>query len=97
MAYAYADTKVKNIDSKIKPNYVYNRRVLCPHNTDNLHEIKVINSLVTLNKEGVVRVQHPTISLIKLRGLDSNEFKEEFESVSDIREGYFGLQREIFR
>jgi len=32
----------------------------CPHdNTDNLHEIIVMNFLVSLNKEGVARVQHP--------------------------------------
>jgi len=36
-------------------------------------------------------------SLIKLSGIDRNELKEAFESAANIREGYFGLQREIYR
>jgi len=36
-------------------------------------------------------------SLIKLSGLDREELKEAFESAANIREGYFGLQREIYR
>jgi len=36
-------------------------------------------------------------SLIKLSGIDRNELKEAFESAANIREGYFGLQREIYK
>jgi len=63
LAYAEADTRAKLIDFILKSDYVSNRRVLSHDNTDNLHETKVINSLVSLNKEGVVRVQHPTDNL----------------------------------
>ena len=36
-------------------------------------------------------------SLIKLSGFDKKELKEAFEGAANIREGYFGLQREIYR
>jgi hypothetical protein len=36
-------------------------------------------------------------SLIKLSGIDKQELKEAFGSVGEIKEGYFGLQREIYK
>ena len=36
-------------------------------------------------------------SLIKLLGIDRNELKVVFEGAVNICEGYFGLQREIYR
>lgn len=49
------------------------------------------------NRRVVVRAQHPTASLIKQSGLVRRKFKEAFESVVNIRERYFRLQREIYR
>ena len=95
--YRYADGRAKYIDLQMEYDCVCYCRVLSHDNTDNLHEIKVTNSLVSLNKEGVVRVQHPTTSLIKLKGLDRNELKEASESVVNIGETYFRLQRETYR
>ena len=34
-------------------------------------------------------------SLIKLSGIERNELKEAFEGAANIREGYFGLQRDL--
>jgi hypothetical protein len=34
-------------------------------------------------------------SLIKLSGIERNELKEAFEGAGNIREGYFGLQRDL--
>ncbi len=49
-------------------------------------------------KDGVKEMGSDKLSsLIKLSGLDRNELKEAFESAANIREGYFGLQREIYR
>ena len=62
-----------------------NRRVLSPDNTNNLNVMEVANFPVVLDVEGVVGAQHPA-------GL-----KEAFEGAANIREGYFGLQREIYR
>ncbi len=35
--------------------------------------------------------------LIKLSGIDRGELKEAFAGAGNIREWYFGLQREIYR
>ena len=49
-------------------------------------------------KDGVKEMGSDKLSsLIKLSGIDRNELKEAFESAANIREGYFGLQREIYR
>ena len=49
-------------------------------------------------KDGVKEMGSDKLSsLIKLSGLDRNELKEAFEGAANIREGYFGLQREIYR
>ncbi len=49
-------------------------------------------------KDGVKEMGSDKLSsLIKLSGLDRNELKEAFESAANIREGYFGLQREIYK
>lgn len=49
-------------------------------------------------KDGVKEMRSDNLStLIKLSGIDRNELKEAFDSVANIREGYFGLQREIYR
>ncbi len=49
-------------------------------------------------KDGVKEMGSDKLSsLIKLSGIDRNELKEAFESAVNIREGYFGLQREIYR
>lgn len=36
-------------------------------------------------------------SLIKLSGLDRDELKKVFEGAANICEGYFGLQRKIYK
>jgi len=49
-------------------------------------------------KDGVKEMGSDKLSsLIKLSGIDRNELKEAFEGAANIREGYFGLQREIYR
>jgi hypothetical protein len=49
-------------------------------------------------KDGVKEMGSDKLfSLIMLSGLDRNELKEAFEGAANIREGYFGLQREIYR
>ncbi len=49
-------------------------------------------------KDGVKEMGSDKLSsLIKLSSIDRNELKEAFESAANIREGYFGLQREIYR
>jgi type I restriction enzyme R subunit len=49
-------------------------------------------------KDGVKEMGSDKLSsLIKLSGIDRNELKKAFESAANIREGYFGLQREIYR
>jgi len=49
-------------------------------------------------KDGVKEMGSDKLSsLIKLSGFDRKELKEAFESAANIREGYFGLQREIYR
>ncbi|MCB4764627.1 MAG: DEAD/DEAH box helicase, partial [Sulfurovum sp.] len=49
-------------------------------------------------KDGVKEMGSDKLSaLIKLSGLDRHELKEAFEGAANIREGYFGLQREIYR
>jgi len=49
-------------------------------------------------KDGVKEMGSDKLSsLIKLSGIDRNELKIAFESAVNIREGYFGLQREIYR
>jgi type I restriction enzyme R subunit len=49
-------------------------------------------------KDGVKEMGSDKLSsLIKLSGIDRNELKEAFKSAANIREGYFGLQREIYR
>jgi len=60
LAYTYADSRAKHIDFQGKSNYICNRRVLCPHNTDNLDKIKTSHFSIILDLEGVVMVQHPT-------------------------------------
>jgi hypothetical protein len=46
-------------------------------------------------KDGVKEMGSDKLSsLIKLSGLDRNELKEAFEGAANIREGYFGLQRQ---
>ena len=59
--------------------------MLSHDNTNNLNVMEVTNFPVVLYAKGVLRAQHPT-------GL-----KEAFEGAVNIREGYFGLQREIYR
>ena len=49
-------------------------------------------------KDGVKELDEDKLSdLIKLSGIDKNELKEAFDGAVNIREGYFGLQREIYR
>ena len=49
-------------------------------------------------KDGVKEMGSDKLSsLIKLSGFDKKELKEAFEGAANIREGYFGLQREIYR
>jgi len=49
-------------------------------------------------RDGVKEIGSDKLSsLIKLSGLDRNELKKAFEGAANIREGYFGLQREIYR
>ena len=49
-------------------------------------------------KDGVKEMGSDKLSaLIKLSGIDGRELKLAFESSANIREGYFGLQREIYR
>ncbi len=49
-------------------------------------------------KDGVKEMGSDKLStLIKLSGIDRNKLKEAFEGAANIREGYFGLQREIYR
>ena len=49
-------------------------------------------------KDGVKEMGSDKLSsLIKLSGIDRNELKEAFNGAVNIREGYFGLQREIYR
>jgi len=48
-------------------------------------------------KDGVKEMGSDKLSaLIKLSGIDGRELKVAFESSANIREGYFGLQREIY-
>jgi type I restriction enzyme R subunit len=50
------------------------------------------------NKDGVKELDEDKLSsLIKLSGIDKGELKEAFGSGGEIKEGYFGLQREIYR
>jgi type I restriction enzyme R subunit len=50
------------------------------------------------NKDGVKELDEDKLSsLIKLSGIDREVLKEAFGSVGEIKEGYFGLQREIYR
>ncbi len=49
-------------------------------------------------KDGVKEMGSDKLSsLIKLSGIDRNELKEAFDGAVNIREGYLGLQREIYR
>ena len=49
-------------------------------------------------KDGVKEMGSDKLStLIKLSGIDRNELKEAFDGAVNIRNGYFGLQREIYR
>ncbi len=49
-------------------------------------------------KDGVKELDEDKLSsLIKLSGIDKIELKKAFGSAGEIREGYFGLQREIYR
>jgi type I restriction enzyme R subunit len=50
------------------------------------------------NKDGVKELDEDKLSsLIKLSGIDRGELKEAFGGAGEIREGYFGLQREIYK
>jgi type I restriction enzyme R subunit len=50
------------------------------------------------NKDGVKELDEDKLSsLIKLSGIDREVLKEAFGSVGEIKEGCFGLQREIYR
>ena len=64
------------------------------------HKVREFLSFILerYEKDGVKEMGSDKLSsLIKLSGLDRNELKEAFESAANIREGYFGLQREIYR
>ncbi len=50
------------------------------------------------NKDGVKELAEDKLSsLIKLSGIDRAELKEAFDGAGNIREGYFELQREIYK
>jgi len=82
-----------------------NERVLAVENSefvDKYHDEKAKEFIEFIleryNKDGVKELDEDKLSsLINLSGIDKGELKEAFGSAGEIREGYFGLQREIYR
>ena len=95
MAYTESDTRAK-LDPQIKSSdwleshtkKIYNNKVR-----------KFLGFILELYERDGVKVMgsDKLSSLIKLSGFDRTELKEAFEGAANIREGYFGLQREIYR
>ncbi|RKZ25032.1 DEAD/DEAH box helicase, partial [bacterium] len=76
---------------------VYYRKYIEKYHNDKVKEFLTF-ILNRYEKDGVKEMGSDKLStLIKLSGIDRNELKEAFEGAVNIREGYFGLQREIYR
>ena len=89
-----------NLDIKTRSERafaVHYRKYIEKYHSDKVREF--LNFILErYEKDGVKEMGSDKLSaLIKLSGLDRNELKEAFESAANIREGYFGLQREIYR
>ena len=90
MAYTEADTRAKLIDPQIKvSDWLESNIVREYYFTDGRrHDKDVIKEM------GSDKLSR----LIKLSGINMRELKEAFSLDSvDTREGYFGLQREIYK
>ena len=89
-----------NLDIKTRSERafaVHYRKYIEKYHNDKVREF--LNFILErYKKDGVKEMGSDKLSsLIKLSGIDRNELKEAFEGAANIREGYFGLQREIYR
>jgi len=110
MAYTEADTRAKLIDPQIKSSHWLESHIVREYYFTDGHKLIGGKRGKQYYVDYLLAFQNTNLAIIKgkaenrepLDGLQQSinyaqKLKIAFESVANIREGYFGLQREIYR